>query len=557
MIHFDRFYRYDELSRLLQAYAEKFPNLVQLESIGQSYEGRAIWLVTVTNSATGPAVEKPAFWIDGNIHAAEVATSTACLYHLHTLTGQYGRDETITRCLDSRVFYICPRVNPDGAECALADRPYAIRSSTRPYPFDEEPEDGLLRWEDIDGDGRILTMRIIDPNGPWKIHPEEPRLMIRRDPIETGGTYYRLVPEGYLKNYDGVTIKVRRDKAGLDLNRNFPMEWRQEAEQPGAGPYPASEPEVRAVVDFISRHNNIMAVVAFHTMSGVLLRPYASQADDAFPPEDLWTYQKVGQKGTDITGYPNISIFHEFRYHPKQVITGGSDWTYDHLGMLYWAVELWSPHRHAGITDYKYIDWYREHPIEDDLKLLQWNDEKLDGQGYVAWYEVDHPQLGKVELGGWDFIHAWWNPTPALLEDEVKAFPEWLIWQALIAPELVVREASATAIGRDSYRIRLVVDNAGWLPTYVTKKALAKKAVRGVICEISLPDGATLASGQIRQEVGQLEGRAYTSARVMPWEGSTNDRAKVEWVVHAPNGGSVELSARHERAGVVRKTLPL
>ena len=98
--------------------------------------------------------------------------------------------------------------------------------------------DGLVTGEDIDGDGRILQMRIEDPNGAWKAHPDEPRLMVRRDPIETGGKYYRILPEGLLKNYDGVTIKVLGPKQGLDLNRNFPAGWRPESDQHGAGPVP-------------------------------------------------------------------------------------------------------------------------------------------------------------------------------------------------------------------------------------------------------------------------------------------------------------------------------
>lgn len=59
----------------------------------------------------------------------------------------------------------------------MRDTPRIIRSSTRPYPFDEEPVEGL-DVEDVDGDGRILSMRIADPNGNWKCHPDEPRLMI-------------------------------------------------------------------------------------------------------------------------------------------------------------------------------------------------------------------------------------------------------------------------------------------------------------------------------------------------------------------------------------------
>lgn len=554
-IKFDTFYRYDDLTCLLKAYADEYPQLVQVESIGTSHEGRDIWLATVTNAETGLAKEKPAMWVDGNIHATELSPSTACLYVINKLVTSYGVDANITYALDTRAFYICPRVNPDGAEWAMADRPKYIRSSTRPYPYDEEPIGGLVT-EDIDGDGRMLTMRIPDPNGAWKVCPEEPRLMVRRDPIEFGGEYYRLLPEGPIEDYDGVTIAIQPKKERLDLNRNFPEHWRQEVEQRGAGPYPASEPEVHAMVDFIAAHPNIVGGVAFHTYSGVLLRPYDDRDDKEFPVEDLWTYQKIGAKGTEISGYPNVSVYHDFRYHPKQIITGGFDtWLYEQMGIFGWTVEIWSPQRQAGIEEYKFIDWWREHPLEDDLKLLKWSDDVLEGKGYVEWYPFDHPQLGPVELGGWDNIYAFRNPPPPFLEKEIALFPDWLVWQVLIAPRLALYEASAKPLGDNAYRVRLVVHNTGWLPSYGTKKAVEKKIVRGVICEIEVPAGATLETGKPREELGQLEGRAYKEAfgDVDP----TEDRVKVEWVVRAPEGGVVQLVARHDRAGVVRTAVAL
>jgi murein tripeptide amidase MpaA len=556
-ITFDRYYRYADLTRLLHEYVAEYPNLIKLQSIGKSHEGRDVWLVTATNFVTGPDIEKPALWVDGNLHASEVAGSMAVMYFINTLVTRYGQDASITTALDTRAFYIVPRVNPDGAEWALADKPRIVRSSTRPYPYDEEPVEGLLQ-EDIDGDGRILTMRVPDPNGAWKLHPDDPRLMVRRGPVDTGGTYYRLLPEGLLRNFDGVTIQVRGPKEGLDLNRNFPIGWRQENEQPGAGPYPVSEPESRNIVDFIVRHPNLTGVITFHTFSGLLLRPYDDRSDDEFPPEDLWTYKKIGDQGTAMTGYPNISCYHEFRYHPKTVTTGAFDtWMYDHFGVFTWTVELWSPMRQAGIKDYKYIDWFREHSLEDDLKLMKWSDEVLGGKGYVDWYAFKHPQLGKVDLGGWDSMNAWGNPPAKFLEKEIQPFPDWIIWHTLISPKLALREVSVKAIGEDAYRIRLVVENTGWLPTNVTKKAVEKKVSRGVICEIEIPKGATLQSGKVREEFAQLGGRSYKSAFADTWEGGTDDRLKIEWVVHAPKGGKVELVARHERAGVVRAKVEL
>jgi murein tripeptide amidase MpaA len=555
-VRFDTYYRYEDLTRILQEYVEAYPQLLRVESIGKSYEGRDVWLVTATNFGTGEDKQKPALWVDGNIHATEVSPSSMCLYLINRLVTAYGEDPDVTRCLDTRAFYICPRVNPDGAEWALADKPKYVRSSTRPYPYDEDPIGGLV-MEDIDGDGRILMMRVPDPNGAWKVCPEEPRLLVRRDPAEMGGEYYRLLPEGRVEDYDGALIPIQPRKERLDLNRNFPIEWRQEYEQEGAGPYPTSEPEVWTVAHFITSHPNITGGVAFHTYSGVLLRPYDYQDDDKFLAEDLWTYEKIGEKGTGITGYPAVSVYHDFRYHPNKVITGGFDtWMYEHLGVFAWTVELWSPQKQSGIKEYKFIEWWREHPLEDDLKMLHWSDEVLEGKGYVDWYPFEHPELGQVELGGWNQIFAFRNPPPEFLEREIAPFPDWLVWHLLISPRLELYEASAKSLGEGAYRVRLVVHNTGWLPTYVTKKALEKKVVRGVVCEIELPEGATLETGKPREELDQLEGRAYKPSAPDP-DDATDDRAKVAWVVRSPQGGTVKVMARHERAGVVVAELKL
>jgi murein tripeptide amidase MpaA len=183
------------------------PNLCALESIGKSYEGRDIWLVTVTNTETGAHLDKPGFLIEANIHSIEWTGSTAALHLVHRLLAGHGKDDLVTRALDTRVFYVIPRLNPDGAERGLEERRF-IRSSVRPYPR-EDHEDGL-RVEDIDGDGRVLDMRVEDPNGAWRPHPEERKLLIRREPIDSpaDGPFYRLLAEGRIENYDGVTVEV-------------------------------------------------------------------------------------------------------------------------------------------------------------------------------------------------------------------------------------------------------------------------------------------------------------------------------------------------------------
>lgn len=553
-MQFDRYYRYDQLTAHLQAWAETYPNLCKLESIGPSYEGRDIWLMTVTNFDTGPADEKPAYWADGNIHATETSASTAALYLINKLLTGYGNDDKITYALDTRTFYIVPRLNPDGAEWALADIPKHIRSSTRPYPR-MDTLDGMHQ-EDVDKDGRILQMRLKDPNGNWKIHPEDSRLMIPREPDEVpGGDFYRLLPEGTIQNYDGVTIDFAPPAQGLDLNRQFPVFW--SPEQRGAGDYAGSEPEPAAAMKFVAEHKNITGSVSFHTFSGVYLRPPTKGPDDTLPTQDLYTFKKLGKKAEEMTGYPGVSVYHDFKYDPKEYIKGTfDDWMYEYIGVYGWTCEIWSIIRQSGITDYKYMDWFREHPIEDDIAIMKWNDENLDGKGYIDWYEFDHPQLGKVELGGWHFFETWRNPPYQLLEKEVTPLADFALYSCLVSPLLEWYDVSTNSQG-NIHHIRSVVHNTGWLPTNITEQAKKMNVVRQLEVDIRLPEGVKLISGKEKTMLGQLQGRDHKSSSPI-WSGdATSERAKVEWVIEAKPGTTVELVASHPRAGTIRKTITL
>ncbi len=556
---FDVFPRHAELTQWLHHYAEAYPALVSVASIGKSLEGRDIWVVTVTNTQTGEPRHKPAFWADGNIHSIELTGCTAVLYYLHHLVNGHGVDPQITQLLDTRTVYLCPRLSPDGAELALADKPRHVRSSSRTWPQAEAAEEGLT-IEDIDGDGRVLSMRIPDANGPWKKHADEPRLMVPRTLGEFGGEYYRILPEGSISGFDGLTVKLRPSPQGLDLNRNFPSFWRGEHEQKGAGPFPTSEPEVRAMVEFVLAHPNIGAAISFHTFSGVILRPMGMSSDADMIPEDLWSFQRFSEHGTALTGYPVLSVWHDFKYHPKELVGGTQDWFYEQLGALYWTVELWSPNREAGITDYKWIDWFREHPVGDDLKLLKWSDEQCGGKAYVDWQPFDHPQLGAVEIGGWDQLNYWRNPPPELREAEVARFPAWMDGIALSLPRLELLKAEVEALGADIWKIRLAVRNSGWLPAYVTKLALEHKIVRGVMFEIDLSNPAvTLLGGKPRVEGPQLMGHAPRKSllALSPDPEPTADLAFAEWMVRAPAGTCIALSAQADRAGRIQASVTL
>ena len=545
-IDFTRYYRPAEVEEALKGFAETYPQLASLASIGTSHEGRNILCLTLTNRDTGPDSEKPAFWLDANIHATEV---TGCMGALHlierTLEG-YGSDAQITALLDSRALYVVPCLNPDGMEQALTS-PLYVRSGTRRYPYSEE-RDGLAP-ADIDGDGLIVQMRVADPDGNYKISEKDPRLMRRREPDEVGGSYYRIYTEGLIRNYDGVEVKIAPPRQGLDFNRNFPYIWGPQGIQAGAGPYPTSEPEIRAIVSFLASHLNVSCAVSYHTYGGAILRPFSDKSDESMPIDDLWTYKEIGDRGTKITSYRNVSVFHGFRYHPREVMRGAfDDWAYDQLGIFAFTVELWDMIGEAGIKDHDFIEWFRSHPEEDDLKLLAWNDEQLDGKGFVNWRPFAHPQLGPVEIGGWIERRTFGNPPTQFLLRTLEPNTDFLLAHARMTPCLELRELRAEALGEGLFRLHAVVANSGYLPTYGSKRAVELRAVRPIEVTLELPEGAALVSGKAFEKIGQLEGRANKRAL---WGASypTDHLRRLEWVVRAPTGGMARLSAVTQRAG--------
>ncbi len=554
---FNHYFTNQELEKTLHEWVANQPQLATLTHLGQSHQERPIWLMTLTNQASGPDTEKSAVWIDANIHATEISGTTVAMHLIHTLLDGYGKDERITHLLDTSTYYIVPRINPDGAELAMADVPRYIRSGARPYPW-KEKDDGLHE-QDIDGDGRILQMRISDPNGDWKASSLDPRLMEKRGPAEHGGQYYRLLPEGLIEDYDGYVIKLARPPEGLDFNRNFPFEWRTEGEQHGAGPYPASEPEIKALLDFITQHPNINLAITYHTFCRVILRSYSTKPDDEMEAEDLWVSKKIGAIGTEITGYRCVSTFHDFKYHPKKVTTGAfDDWMYDHLGIFCYTIELWDLPTEAGIKERKFIEWFRDHPHEEDLQILKWVEEHGGEHAYVDWYPFEHPQLGKVELGGWNHMYTWRNPPLPYIGAEAERNTPFALAMGDMLPHLALHTLEVTPLGAGDYHLNLVVENSGFLPTYTSVQGKNRKAMRPVRIELELPESVQLVNGKRRLELDHLEGRSNKLDVSSHWgETPTDHRARTEWVLHSDSAAEIAIHVLSERAGCLHLTAQL
>lgn len=540
---FDKFYTFDELTDFLRAGCDAYPGLASMDSIGKSYEGRDIWAVTLTSQETGPARDKPAMYIDGNIHAGEVTGCAVCMYTIQYLLNNYENDNLATHLLDTRAFYILPRVNPDGAELYLTS-PHLLRSSVRPNPK-FELKDNHLYSEDVNGDGEIISMRIEDPNGSHKISGKDPRLMIPREPDDFGDTYYSLYPEGTIHNYDGDHIRIGPWPWDLDINRNFPAGW--VPTQQGAGTYPLSEPETRAMVDFILGHKNIATLQAYHTFAGIILRPSCTKPDDKLNKRDVEAFVSVGEMGEKTTGYPVKSVFHGFT-RDKGIPRHGVfiDWIYEHLGILGYTTELWDKYSRAGIKRDD-LPFGKPVPEEQMLKLMQWHDEEgLDS--FVPWHRFEHPQLGEVELGGFKLKTFQQNTHFKFLEDECHKNTIFSLQQAAATPLLRVTGTEVTEAVPGVVRVSVDIRNTGYLSTSVTARAGEVKAVDPIEVLIE-GEGIEILDGKQKQEIGHLEGYGRESRNSSGRPPANHKR--VNWLIKTNGAREVSVAVKSQRAGSI------
>ena len=297
-IAFDRFYRYAELTELLQAFAREHPELVSRRIDRQEPRGPR--------------------HLGGDRHQrrdrprGRQARVLGRRQHPRDRGRRVGREPLFPAHAGDAIRHATPTSRARSTRA----RSTSARASIPTAPNGRSP---TSRSGSARARGRIRTARRTSKASPSRTStatgascrcaspiptacgrriPDEPRLMIRRDPAETGGTYYRIVPEGTVEDYDGFTLRIKKPVQGLDLNRNFPAivaagvraARRRSVSRRRSRKCARSSTSSRAI-------RNITGGISFHTWSGVLLRPFEHQPDDEMHAEDLWVYQARGRQG--------------------------------------------------------------------------------------------------------------------------------------------------------------------------------------------------------------------------------------------------------------------
>ncbi len=475
-VAWNRFYDHAGLGAILARLHKAFPDLTRLYSIGKSTQGRDIWCLEVTARNVGDPNRKPGMYIDGNIHGNEVQAGETVAYTAWYLCHQYEKLEKVTALLNQKIFYLLPSTNPDGRDSWLHRGGYA---RTGMEPTDDD-RDGLTDeddCEDLNGDGFITQMRKKEPHGRFKRHPDYPEYLMVRAKADEGGQYTLLGWEGIDNDGDGRINEDRR--GGYDMNRNWAYDWQPNYIQRGAKDYPFSQPETRAVSEFVLTHPNITAAQSYHNAGGMILRGPGREGGE-MKSRDESVLRLIAERGEKIIPFYRSMIIWKDLY-----TTWGSelDWLYGGRGILSFSNELWTSK-----------NLYKTPDRPSDEQEAEFIEYVLMGDAAVPWREFEHPTYGTIEIGGekkeWGRL-----PPSFLLEEELHRNMAFTLYHADMMPLLKISEVNVEKLADNLFRIWVTIENRRLIPT---------RTAQDVAHHISSPDIVSIQGGDIRVLSGGL-----------------------------------------------------
>jgi hypothetical protein len=466
-LDFDRWHDVAELQADMKTLEKAYPKFLKYVVLGKSYAGRDIAGMIVNNPDTGADTSKQAMYIEANIHGNEIQGGEICIYTIWYLMENYGKIDQITKLVDERAFYIVPTVNPDGRDYFMHGPGGNARSGHMPVDDDNDyqfDEDGP---EDLNGNGIIEQIRKYVPGqGNYRKNAVDPRIM---EPVGPGevGDYVMLGQEGVDHDGDG---RIGEDGLGsYDPNRNFASDWQPNYIQSGAMDYPFQLPEAKAVNDFWVSHPNIAGLQTYHNNGGMILRSPGAEWTGEYPAADVRAYDELGRNAERILPFYRYLVIWSGLY---TVHGGVTDWGNDGLGILSFSNELWNNGQYFTSPDLKEQQKDPNSPIAPRVANYFFNEFLEFGDELTDWKEFDHPQLGKVEIGG-AFKKTFGRVPPRFMNEELcHRNMAWTLYQADEMPKVAFGPAKVEKLGDGIFKVWVDVTNPKVAPTILAKAAM-------------------------------------------------------------------------------------
>lgn len=536
-ISWNRYNDYAAITEICKKLAAAHPSLVKLEVIGKSYKGKDLWVMTISDSKKGNPDQKPAMYIDGNIHSNEIQGSEFALYTAWYLAEMYAEgNKSIQSLLADKTFYIVPTINPDARDHFIhqANTAHSPRTGLIPIDNDRDGLDNEDGFDDLDGDGHITMMRRKNPNGRYKVDPSDSRRMIMVG-YDEKGEYELLGSEGIDNDGDGL---VNEDGEGAyDPNRDWGWNWQPNYIQGGAYKYPFSIPENRAVVDFVMKHPNIAAAQSYHNNGGMILRgPGAAEDVDTYNPQDIRVYDALGKKGEELLpGYKYLVVYKDL----YSVFGGELDWFYGGRGIYTFSNELW--------TAYAMYNKSGAESTQD--QLYSFDKDLLMKDAFVDWKPFKHPQYGDIEIGGFKKNYTRLHPG-FLLESDAHRNMAFSVFHAYHTPKLSVDEIEVKDIGGGLKQVTAVVSNERMIPTHSSQD---------IKNNIEIPDivsltGGTVVAGMVvnNRDLGISTEQKLDPANIRVANIAGNSYVTVRWLVKG--GSKFTVNVNSKKGGLTNKS---
>ena len=532
-VSWNRYHTNSGLEKIYRDMVKAYPRLVKLESIGKSIGGRDIWVLTISDFSKGDPDRKPAMWVDGNIHGNEIQASEISLYIAWYLTEMFASNKFIQELLEQKTFYIAPTINPDGRS-VFTEGSGTLRSGILPLDNDRDGVADEDDPQDLNKDGFITQMRKKNPNGQYIADPAYPNRLIPTPP-GVQGEYDLLGVEGVDTDGDG---RVNEDgEGGYDPNRDWGFNWQPNFIQGGALKYPFSLPESRAVRDFIMNHPNIAGAQSFHNSGGMLLSPPGAESDlNKISRSDRAVFDAIGRKGEEII--PNYNYY--ILYRDLYTVYGGEiDWTMFGRGIFTFSNELWTS---ALMYRGKYTGDPASMSYEFDKSLL-FHD------SFVEWEEFDHPQYGKIEIGGFKKNSSARLHPGFLLESDAHRNAAFVILHAYSTPHLTISNVSEKNIEGGYKEITADITNHRTIPTH-SSYDMQHKIERPNWVSIS---GPQVIAGMIMQNVynNQSVEQKVNPSKLTLSNIPGNSTVSVRWIVKGNQRYTITVDSA--KGGLVRR----
>lgn len=584
------YWSFDQLTEQLRSLAAS-SDFAELTELGSSLEGREIWLMTLADPVGAPVETRPGLLVVANLEGSHLVGSTLAIEAARHLLG--SSDEEVARLIVENVVYVVPRLNPDGAEAFFDRVRWERRTNARPHDDDNDgrtDEDGP---DDLNGDGVVTVMRVADPAGAYMIHPDEPRLMKRADAAAGEDGTHTLYWEG--ADDDGDGFYNEDGPGGVDLNRNFQHAYPYwEAD---AGVHMVSEPETRALMDFVVGHRNIAAILTFGQTDNLVTPPDARGALAAARALDLPAFADASLAGVHDTGVfraggggggfgrsgggprlrgaqPGADNDPDAGRRPSTTVHRNDVDYFATVSDAYreiTGIQSVGVHRspEGAFFDFGYFQYgvpsfttpgwpMPAAPDEEDeardrrpapgprgggsfeLQLLR----GLEGLGidaFVDWAPYTHPTLGEVEIGGFR-PYATTNPPVEALSELGESHGRFLARLGGMLPRVRIVEATATPHGGGIFTVEVTIENSGYFPSSL-QHGVTARAVDPVLLQIQVDPDAIVTGDDKSATVQRLEG--------------SGTRETFSWVIRGRAGDRVEIRMRAQKGGTDTATVTL